>query len=310
MEPIDAVFTWVDGSRPLHRFRRAFHAHTAPDLCADSNLSRRYADHGELRYSLRSLQLNAPWIRNIFIVTDGGKPAWLREDDRLRIISHRLIFENAAHLPTFNSCAIELHLHRIPGLSERFLYVNDDCFFARPTQPADFFDAHGKLLTLFSEYRIPPGAPVADDGAYVCGLKNANLLLDKRFGTSERRQLEHSPRPMLRSICSEFWSDFTEQARHCSSNKFRCRSDIAFNLGIHPYYAWHTGRAFESPLPFHAGCLRDDESENLAILWHLEQTKPTLFCINDDTTKRCAGTWTEMRAMLGRLFPEPSAFER
>ena len=59
----------------------------------------------------------APWIRKIFIVTNGQIPNWLMlENQRADIIPHSEIFKNQSDLPTFSSRAIECHLHRIPGL--------------------------------------------------------------------------------------------------------------------------------------------------------------------------------------------------
>ena len=49
------------------------------------------------------------------------------------------IFPNKSHLPTFSSPAIEAHLHRIPGLSKRFIYLNDDVMFGAPIWPEDFY---------------------------------------------------------------------------------------------------------------------------------------------------------------------------
>ena len=37
----------------------------------------RYRDNNELRYSLRSLAKFAPWIRHVYIVTNGQIPYWL-----------------------------------------------------------------------------------------------------------------------------------------------------------------------------------------------------------------------------------------
>jgi UDP-N-acetylglucosamine-lysosomal-enzyme len=75
----------------------------------------RYRDSNELKYSLRSLIRNAPWIRHIYIVTDNQVPSWLNlESGKLTLISHEDIFENKSHLPVFSSPAIEAHIHRIP----------------------------------------------------------------------------------------------------------------------------------------------------------------------------------------------------
>ena len=89
----------------------------------------RYRDTGELRYSLRSLEKYAPWVRHIYLVTDDQIPYWLNMDsDRLTVISHREIFGRRfrQYLPVFSSPAIETMLHKIRGLSDRFIYFNDD----------------------------------------------------------------------------------------------------------------------------------------------------------------------------------------
>ena len=53
------------------------------------------------------------------------------------------IFKNTTHLPTYSSPAIESHLHRIPGLSKWFLYLNDDVMLGQNVWPQDFFTAQG-----------------------------------------------------------------------------------------------------------------------------------------------------------------------
>ncbi|KAK3853814.1 hypothetical protein Pcinc_039664 [Petrolisthes cinctipes] len=104
---------------------------------ADAN---RFQDNEELRYSLRSVEKFAPWVRRIFLVTNGQIPHWLNLDHpRLTIVTHKDIFPNHSHLPTFSSPAIECHLHRIPGLSEHFLYLNDDVLLGQEVWPEDFY---------------------------------------------------------------------------------------------------------------------------------------------------------------------------
>ena len=76
-----------------------------------------FSDFNQLKYSFRSIEMYAPWIRNIFIVTNGQKPSWVKIDHpKISVISHSEIFEDETDLPTFNSMAIEVHLHKIPGL--------------------------------------------------------------------------------------------------------------------------------------------------------------------------------------------------
>uniref|UniRef100_W5NDH4 N-acetylglucosamine-1-phosphate transferase subunits alpha and beta n=1 Tax=Lepisosteus oculatus TaxID=7918 RepID=W5NDH4_LEPOC len=104
----------------------------------------RFEDNEELRYSLRSVEKHAPWVRHIFIVTNGQIPSWLNLDNpRVTIVTHKEIFLNDSHLPTFSSPAIESHIHRIPGLSQKFVYLNDDVMFGKDVWPDDFY-SHSK----------------------------------------------------------------------------------------------------------------------------------------------------------------------
>ncbi|PSN30812.1 hypothetical protein C0J52_26045 [Blattella germanica] len=110
----------------------------------------RFEDKEELRYSLRSLERYAPWVRHVYLVTNGQIPYWLDlENPRLTIITHEMIFPERSHLPTFSSPAIESHLHRIPGLSKQFLYLNDDVMFGKEVWPDDFItNANGQKVYL------------------------------------------------------------------------------------------------------------------------------------------------------------------
>ena len=62
-------------------------------------------------------------------VTNGERPSWLTNSDRISIISHWDIFKYKTALPVFNSNAIEMNLHRIPNLTQKYIYLNDDLAF-------------------------------------------------------------------------------------------------------------------------------------------------------------------------------------
>lgn len=111
------------------------------DFSRDEDISSsRFEDNDELRYSLRSVEKFAPWVRHVFIVTNGQIPHWLDlENPRVSIVTHEEIFPNKTHLPTFSSPAIEANIHRIPGLSKKFIYMNDDVMFGREVWPEDFY---------------------------------------------------------------------------------------------------------------------------------------------------------------------------
>ncbi|KAM4614919.1 N-acetylglucosamine-1-phosphotransferase subunits alpha/beta [Polymixia lowei] len=128
----------------------------------------RFEDNEELRYSLRSVERHAPWVRHIFIVTNGQIPSWLNLDNsRVTVVTHQDIFQNHSHLPTFSSPAIETHIHRIPGLSQKFIYLNDDVMFGKDVWPDDFF-SHSKGQKVYLTWPVPncaegcPGSWIKD----------------------------------------------------------------------------------------------------------------------------------------------------
>ncbi|XP_011302956.1 N-acetylglucosamine-1-phosphotransferase subunits alpha/beta [Fopius arisanus] len=133
--PIDVVYTWVNGSDPkfidnLKKYVPVSNVNSAAS---------RFNDKDELRYSLRSLEMYAPWVRHVYIVTNGQIPNWLDMDNpRMTLVTHNDIFPNKSHLPTFSSPAIESHIHKIPGLSDKFLYFNDDVLLGSEVWPEDF----------------------------------------------------------------------------------------------------------------------------------------------------------------------------
>jgi hypothetical protein len=142
--PIDVVLTWVQQPSPSQY-------QTIQRYCSDkktgSNIQR-FRDTGTLYYSIKSILKYLPWIRKIFLVlNDVDSICWLdfttKENQKIILIRHFEIWppdQSSNELPTFNSIAIESHLHRIKDLSESFLYFNDDMFVGRDLLPSDFFN--------------------------------------------------------------------------------------------------------------------------------------------------------------------------
>jgi len=147
---ISIVYTWINGSEPLHLQQKALYngGNAKPDSrdrCVD-----------ELRYSIRSLIKNLVWHRGtIYIVSPPNHvPEWLDpEFDRIKIIDQSTLLpeknikgENVN--PTFNSFAIEWYLDKIEGISEQFIQINDDYFFRRPVHPSLFFYGGGEAYNM------------------------------------------------------------------------------------------------------------------------------------------------------------------
>lgn len=146
---VDAVITWVDGDDPKHIKKKNRYINN-PNIPDKYKVSTRWASKFELYYSVRLLRKNAPWLDNIYLITDDQKPDWLDTETQrvlnVTIVSHREIFTGfEEYLPTFNSCAIEAMMHRINDLKESFIYLNDDFFVIKKIQKEDYFK-NGKLI--------------------------------------------------------------------------------------------------------------------------------------------------------------------
>src|SRR5690606_17927227 len=126
------------GNDPEWQARKRAFTGTLSDH-SETNNKGRYVNNDELRYFLRSVEKHAPWVRRIFIVTDNQQPQWLNTDNpRIQVIDHTAIMPSDV-LPSFNSTVIEYFIYQIPGLSEHFLFANDDMFFNTDVEPDFFF---------------------------------------------------------------------------------------------------------------------------------------------------------------------------
>lgn len=143
---IDLVYLWVSAKDKKWQEKRKFWAEKLGVNGTAENSDCRFTDNEELRYSLRSAEMYAPWINKIFIVTDNQIPEWLDTNHpKIKIIDHKEIMPKDC-LPCFNSNALETCLDNISELSEYFLYANDDMFFSAPVKPNDFFNKDGKPI--------------------------------------------------------------------------------------------------------------------------------------------------------------------
>ncbi|MGQ0631258.1 MAG: stealth conserved region 3 domain-containing protein [Sporichthyaceae bacterium] len=310
---IDVVYTWVNGADPTWQARRdaawaKANPHEHSNLAANPS---RYLDRAELRYSLRSLERNAPWVRHIYVVTDHQVPAWLNPaDPRLRIVDHTEIFTDSGALPTFNSHAIESRLHRIPGLAEHYLYLNDDMFFGAPCAPEDFFVGNG-LARLFPSPKSLPHGPVSTtDTPVEAAGKNNRALLDKHFGRTLSHRFLHAPYPQLRSVVTEMESAFGADFARTAASSFRHPSDISIPASLVGNYAYLSARAVPGSLTYAYVDLADPRLGRR--LRAIRAQHPQVFCLNDHAGLGAdPGAVTRaVTSFLAGYFPEPSSFER
>ena len=156
-DPIDAVITWVDGSDQKHLKKREFYiSDTLKGSDKSGKVKWRFIDAGEVKFCIFSIRKFAPWIRDIFLVTDEQKPSWLspelQKQLKIHIIDHKIIFrDHQDSLPCFNSIAITSLLWRIPNLSNKYILFNDDIFLIKETSREDFF--RGDKIVLRGQFK-------------------------------------------------------------------------------------------------------------------------------------------------------------
>ena len=194
MRPMDAVITYVDGNDPV--WRKSF-----AQAVGVPAIEKRYRDWGTLVYLVRGIRRYMPFIRNIFLVVSGESqvPSWVSGSD-VRVVLHSEIIPQR-FLPVFNSTAIEMFLHRIPGLDEQFVYFNDDMFPVRPTREEEFY-VEGKSVIGFRKHLL-------HFGLYKQQTRNADLLARKALGMAPGPLFvrpQHTCSPMQKSACEEVYA--------------------------------------------------------------------------------------------------------
>jgi len=250
--PIDAVFTWVDGDDPewkLQKQQFSGHVPETSEGAARGHAEERFRNRDELKYALRSIELFAPFIRNIYLVTCGQRPSWLNEfSERLIVVSHEEIYANPAVLPTFNSSGIETQLHHIDGLSEHFLYFNDDFMLTDFCTPSDFFHPNGTMKYFPSEARAVDDDIDDTREEYLIADGNAIKLMRRDLGKHGRFIMQHCPYPSRRSFLYELENLYREEFDRCAANRFRSKDDLRPIAFMQYHFAFARGLALPGTL--------------------------------------------------------------
>ena len=316
---IDIVYTWVDGEDP--GWRRARDEHLAalggePGLHESAFATSRYRNRDELRYSLRSVQTFADFVRRIFIVTAGQVPPWLdTAHEKISLVSHLDIFSDPAALPTFNSHAIESRLHHIDGLAEHYLYMNDDFLFCRKVLPETFFRRDGNSRIFYSPAGTVSGDPPrSSDPPADRAAKNNRALLRERFEVDTMRKLRHAPYPQVKRILHDLERVFPSAFDATMHHRFRHPRDISVPSSLYHHYAELTGRAVPAELDtlyFDVANPGDLAKLGAYPLLH-ESRRPVVLCVNEVEAPDAGGARRDrvVANVLRTCFPYPSDFER
>lgn len=190
---MDIVITFVNGFDP--EWQKSYETHTKTPI-----IEKRFRDWGTLKFLMRGIETNLPFVRKVHLVVsqESQIPKWINRE-KVNIVLHRDIVPHA-FLPTFNSNTIELHLHRIKGLDEEFLYFNDDMFPVTLGKAEDFF-RDGKAVIKFTKHWF-----AFNMFKKIC--RNSYNLACKALGKKETTPFirpQHICSPMLRSSCKEIY---------------------------------------------------------------------------------------------------------
>jgi hypothetical protein len=288
---IDAVITWVDGDDPAHIARRQRHQPATPPNANATN-PHRWACNDELRYCLRSIANHAPWIGRIWIVTDAQVPDLSRLPAdlvaRVRIVDHLALFTgHETALPTFNSLAIETLLWRIPGLSERFVYFNDDVFLTGPLAPHDVFDGLKPVLRggWVNHTDIAADAASRSDPALLNALTQINAAALAGFGPERMFRSAHVVHPLRRSVLATLFGRHRAAFIANIGHRFRCTSQF-LPQALHNHACIAAGTAVlhsaDDHLHLRTGAVQDYPLPQVrAYLASALQPQFKFLCVND-----------------------------
>ena len=327
-EKIDIVVLWVDGSNPEFIREKQAVSGRVSDLNQEIDGEQRYRDYGIFNYWFRMIEKHAPWVNNVYLITNGQKPDWLNlEHPKLRWITHKE-FMPEEYLPSFNSSAIELNIHRIEGLSEHFIYFNDDMFMIKDTQPSDFYkNGQPKLLAVYDAlvpwssftkiyrndveliYRHFPHKEAMKSSPwkffnYRYGfLTLKNLLLFPWGPTGYVNQ--HLPVPMKKSTLAHLWEIEGEILDRTSRNKIR-----NYGVDVNQYICslWQIESNQFYPMSKNFGeTIGLNQVDKLDKIFEDKHKK--LLCVNDDSDLK-EENLIHFKEIIQERYPKKSAFEK
>ena len=336
---IDFVVPFVDGSDPVWQAeKQRYLKDYSSDMSDHSDY--RYRDWGTLKYFFRGVESCAPWIRKLFFIVSERPqiPEWLDESNpKLEIVLHR-DFIPEEYLPTFSSHCIEMNLHRIRGLSEQFVYFNDDMFLIRHFSP-DFFFKKG-LPCDTAILRPWPYIDVEPDRKPLLAALHCVAAINRNFSKPAcmRRYFYkwfspvmgiriistlwlvpareftgftnlHLMNPFLKSTFSEVWEKEGVTLKKACLHRFREPNDV--NQYIFQYWQFASGKFI--PRPHEVGRSRSIKRENIKDIQRIMANKKyRAIALNDADMPENEFELlrNEINSIFSERFPDKSSFEK
>lgn len=335
-DKIDFVVTWLDSSDSEWQQQYKYYKEKE----TGRQESARFRNMDIFQYWFRAVEQYAPWVNKVFLVTNGTFPKWInKEHPKLVLVKHSDYIPEE-FLPTFNSCTIELFLHRIKGLSEQFVYFNDDMFLNAPVLPETYFreglpcdnnvesiqnvpvyneqDGYGIYMSIlanigvinahFDRRQTVRQSPKRWYGRHLgrYGLLLSFLLRNSRMflGFSWR----HFEQPFLKSVFEEAWGKASD-VLFASCNRFR--EEVQLNPYFFRYWQFATNRFY--PAKYKSKHINLCMSAMDRVANVLDNPQLLSICLND--TANCSDTDydiinRELQGLLEKKFPSQSSFEK
>lgn len=327
---IDFVITWVNMDDPKWQAKFARYSNNKEN--SKNGVSKaRFRDNGFLKYWFRGVEKFAPWVRKIHFITDGQKPEWLDENNpKINLVNHE-DFIPSEFLPTYNSVVIERYLYKIPGLSEHFVYFNDDFYiidhigeerFFQNGLPCDIavFDYNPSWSQWY--HRIKNNIRIINrhfDKKEVMALYH-DKWFDESYGMKARwnyilkpydkfitLRTPHNAQPYLKTTFEEVWEAAGKELTETSANRFRALTDYTPELfrtwqicrgNFVPYNTYRDTRMFP---------LMVRPKQAIKAIYNQEYK---LICLNDNIHIRDYELITaQIREAFQSILPEKSSFE-
>jgi hypothetical protein len=239
------------------------------------------------------------------------RPFWLLDHPKITIVDHKEIFKDPAQLPTFNSQALECHLHRIPNLAEHFIYFNDDVFVGQPLSESDFFTDGGQIKILFEEGYTVSEDPVVQASLYRRAWVNSNVLLDYYFTPESRHRLCHAPFALRKSWIEEIEEHFPFVFEENSAQRFRAPTNYNVTNGLFQYIWYYQDRAVIGDLTNKMASIFNDNSfeSNKYVLENLVDFPRQTFCLQDCMIGNSEKSCQLLKNFMQFMFPDPAPWE-
>ena len=313
-EPIDAVYTWVNDKWPGYAGMLASYARDKRDTSPD-----RTRDNLDIvRYSMRSVMRNLPDIRRIYLVTCRPQvPEWLDVTHPMIKLVHHDEIMAPEYLPTFNSFAIVSHLHLLPDVSRRFLYIEDDMLVMSPNIMAAMFAPDGRPYVHLKRMQVVPRKKLdpAKASPWNLALANAASALPEGFGAGPMRHLIHGPRIIDAAVAKAMCRDYAELIEATRRSRFRSGNNVppeflVSHLAVERGAAVYAERALSRQVQGYVP-LENFAPLTWAQLMRAERRRPMTMTLNDNFGI-CPNPRVErmVRTRLARWFPDPAPWER